>query len=113
MLESIGFEEITGDDPYAGRYTVTWYFADSMRSKKSEEARDVLTLANGMGSFAGANFDMQPSSKLRKELFVAYNNSGDIFIQGNLDLFDVGRAFPTELKGSLNITDNRNFEKLV
>ena len=58
-----------------------------------------------MGSFAGVNFDMQPSSKLRKELFVAYSNSGDIFIQGNLDLFDVGRAFPTELKGSLNIND--------
>ena len=105
LLESIGFEEITGDDPYAGRYAVTWYFVDSMRTKKSEEARDVLTLANGMGSFAGVNFDMQPSSKLRKELFVAYSNSGDIFIQGNLDLFDVGRAFPTELKGSLSIND--------
>jgi hypothetical protein len=105
LLESIGFDEITGDDPYAGRYTVTWYFVDSMRTKKSEEARDVLTLANGMGSFAGANFDMQPSSKFRKELFIAYNSLGDIFIQGNLDLFDVGRAFQTVLKGSLNIND--------
>lgn len=105
LLESIGFDEITGDDPYAGRYTVTWYFVDSMRTKKSEEARDVLTLANGMGSFAGANFDMQPSSKFRKELFIVYNSLGDIFIQGNLDLFDVGRAFQTVLKGSLNIND--------
>ena len=105
MLKSIGFEQINGDDPYAGRYDVTWYFSDSLRTKRSEEAHDVLTLANGLGSFAGDGFDMQPSSKLRRELFVAYNSSGDIFIQGNLDLFDVGRAFQTELKGSLNITD--------
>ena len=105
MLKSIGFEQINGDDLYAGRYDVTWYFSDSLRTKRSEEAHDVLTLANGLGSFAGDGFDMQPSSKLRRELFVAYNSSGDIFIQGNLDLFDVGRAFQTELKGSLNITD--------
>ena len=105
MLKSIGFEQINGDDPYAGRYDVTWYFSDSLRTKRSEEAHDVLTLANGLGSFAGEGFDMQPSSKLRRELFVAYSSSGDIFIQGNLDLFDVGRAFQTELKGSLNITD--------
>ena len=105
MLKSIGFEQINGDDPYAGRYDVTWYFSDSLRTKRSEEAHDVLTLANGLGSFAGDGFDMQPSSKLRRELFVAYNSSGDIFIQGNLDLFDVGRAFQTELKGNLNITD--------
>lgn len=104
-LKSIGFEQINGDDPYAGRYDVTWYFSDSLRTKRSEEAYDVLTLANGLGSFAGEGFDMQPSSKLRRELFVAYSSSGDIFIQGNLDLFDVGRAFQTELKGSLNITD--------
>ena len=104
-LEKIGFQEIQGDDPYAGRYKVTWYFVDSMRTDRSREAEDVLTLKNGIGEFLGSNSDMQPSATLRKTLFVAYSADGRVYMQGQLDLWDVGRSFETELLGSLNLSD--------
>ena len=58
-----------------------------------------------MGYFKGNQKYAKPSASLRSELFVAYKNDGEIFIRGELDLFDVGRSYLTELKGTIEISE--------
>ncbi len=107
LLNARGFRPITGDDPVAGRYAATWYFVNAARpnSPRERQAVDVLVLKGGTGQFEGAQTYNQPSAKLRRDLFVAYKENGDIFVSGELDLFDRGRSYPTELNGTLTIGD--------
>ena len=104
-LLKFGFQPITGDDPFAGKYRVKWYFknVNDAGSEREYQSTDTLTLEGGLGKFSGDQKYSQPSAGLRKDLFVAYTLSGKIYLSGDLDLFDAGRAYPTELTGSLNI----------
>jgi len=104
-LLKFGFQPINGDDPFAGKYRVKWYFKNinDAGSEREYQSTDTLTLEGGLGKFSGDQIYSQPSAGLRKDLFVAYTLSGKIYLSGDLDLFDAGRAYPTELTGSLNI----------
>ena len=104
-LLKFGFQPINGDDPFAGKYRVKWYFknVNDAGSEREYQSTDTLTLAGGLGKFSGDQKYSQPSAGLRKDLFIAYTLSGKIYLSGDLDLFDAGRAYPTELTGSLNI----------
>ena len=106
-MQEKGFEPIKNNDQFQGTYKVQWYFknaavADSAREYQST---DSLILEGGLGYFKGDQKYGQPSASLRSELFIAYKNNGEIFMQGDLDLFDVGRSYPTELKGTLKIRE--------
>ena len=105
LMQEKGFEPIKNNDQFQGTYRVKWYFknaavADSVREYQST---DSLILEGGLGYFKGDQKYGQPSASLRSKLFIAYKNNGEIFMQGDLDLFDVGRSYPTELKGTLKI----------
>ena len=107
VMQEKGFEPIKNNDQFQGTYKVKWYFknaavADSAREYQST---DSLILEGGLGYFKGDQKYGQPSASLRSELFIAYKNNGEIFMQGDLDLFDVGRSYPTELKGTLKIRE--------
>jgi hypothetical protein len=107
VMQEKGFEPIKNNDQFQGIYKVKWYFknaavADSAREYQST---DSLILEGGLGYFKGDQKYGQPSASLRSELFIAYKNNGEIFMQGDLDLFDVGRSYPTELKGTLKIRE--------
>ena len=104
-LLKFGFQPINGDDPFAGKYRVKWYFknVNDAGSEREYQSTDTLTLEGGLGKFSGDQKYSQPSAGLRKDLFIAYTLSGKIYLSGDLDLFDAGRAYPTELTGSLNI----------
>lgn len=105
LLAKNGFKPITSTDNYAGSYRAKWYFKNAATPGSSRElqATDILKLNGGTGEFTGEQVYKQPSSELRKALFLAYTTDGKIYVEGDLDLFDVGRSFPTILKGTLNI----------
>lgn len=108
LLVNNGFKPILGTDPYAGSYRVKWYFKNSATpgSPREYQSVDTMVLRGGTGEFKGERIYSQPSSNLRKALFIAYTADGKIHVEGDLDLFDVGRYFPTILKGTLIPSDD-------
>ena len=108
LLVKNGFKPITGVDSFAGSYRVKWYFKNSATpgSPREYQSVDTMVLRGGTGEFKGEQVYSQPSSELRKALFIAYTADGKIHVEGDLDLFDVGRSFPTILKGTLIQSDN-------
>ena len=108
LLKDKGFEIIKDNDQFKGNYKVRWYFKNAAqpRSAREYQSTDTLVLEGGLGFFKGDQTYSQPSASLRSMLFVAYKNDGEVFVQGDLDLFDVGRSYPTELSGTLRIGDD-------
>jgi hypothetical protein len=108
LLKDKGFEIIKDKDQFKGNYKVKWYFKNAAQpgSAREYQSTDTLVLEGGLGFFKGNQKYSQPSASLRSILFVAYKNDGEIFVQGDLDLFDVGRSYPTELSGTLRISDD-------
>jgi hypothetical protein len=108
LLKEKGFEIIKGKDQFKGNYKVKWYFKNAAQpgSAREYQSTDTLFLEGGLGFFKGIQKYSQPSASLRSMLFVAYKNDGEIFVQGDLDLFEVGRSYPTELSGTLRISDD-------
>ena len=108
LLKDKGFEIIKDNDQFKGNYKVRWYFKNAAqpRSAREYQSTDTLVLEGGLGFFKGDQKYSQPSASLRSMLFVAYKNDGEVFVQGDLDLFDVGRSYPTELSGTLRIGDD-------
>jgi hypothetical protein len=108
LLKDKGFEIIKDKDQFKGNYKVKWYFKNAAQpgSAREYQSTDTLVLEEGLGFFKGNQKYSQPSASLRSILFVAYKNDGEIFVQGDLDLFDVGRSYPTELSGTLRISDD-------
>ncbi len=105
VMQEKGFEPIKNNDQFQGTYKVKWYFKNAAVADSARYHAQILILEGGLGYFKGDQKYGQPSASLRSELFIAYKNNGEIFMQGDLDLFDVGRSYPTELKGTLKIRE--------
>jgi hypothetical protein len=91
-----------------GEYIASWYLVGGQGTKTiidnqepDFQGSETLILDGCVGEFEGVE-SFQPSKELRKRLHVAYKPDGQITVYGNLDLWEVGRTFPTILEGDVN-----------
>jgi hypothetical protein len=91
-----------------GEYIASWYLVDGQGTENVNDNKEpvfqgseTLILDGCVGEFEGVE-NFQPSKELRKRLHVAYKPDGQITISGYLDLWEVGRTFPTILEGDVN-----------
>ena len=85
-----------------GEYEVRWFFTGLGASSSQAQAIDTLTLSKGTAKFSGLKKDVQPSFNLRQKLSVEYYPSGEILINGNVDLWDKSIIKPIKMDGIIS-----------
>lgn len=87
-----------------GQYAMQWYFINIGSSGGYEQvARDIISVdSQTMKLLEAKDPYTQPQQRLRQKLNYQINELGQFRIQGELDLFEPGRAYNTEILGNLH-----------